>query len=85
MLDELTKGLARHVNAAKQLVAGIGPSAHAASEHRHIAIAEVLKPRGSFLRQPVIAVAHDHAHRAPWQEIRYAQLQPTERYGAGIE
>ena len=85
MLDKFAERLARHVDAAEQLVTGPPPSGDAAGEKGDIVIAELLQADRRALRQPIVGIAQHQARRPARDERIDAQLDAAQRQVAGKE
>ncbi len=85
MLDEFAKGLARHIDTAEELIAGLGPGLGSPFEYGYLAVAQPSEARGCPLRQAFAAVAKHRTRGAPGDQIGDAQLEATQRQRASVQ
>ena len=75
VLDEFTESLARHVDAAVDLVTFGCPRINAAFQHHYAGVAMAGKYRCRALREPFVGIADHHTGCAPGHQQGHAQFQ----------
>src|SRR5262249_13675677 len=78
-LDEVAEGLAREVDAGKELAAPRDPRTDAAREDGNVGVARLGEDAPRARREPVVIVAKHDPGRAARNEAREVELQPAQR------